>query len=70
MGSEMCIRDSNSPILYINPKDFYNKGFEDMERRVPEISKIKKLLGFTPKYTLREIIIEVIEYYKNRINEI
>ena len=61
------ISGSNSQIIYVNPKDLYNEGFEDMERRAPDISKVKKLIGFTPKYTLEDIIREVIEYYRNRL---
>ena len=61
------ISGSNSQIIYVNPKDLYNEGFEDMERRAPDISKVKKLIGFTPKYTLEDIIREVMEYYRNRL---
>jgi len=35
-----------------------------MERRLPDISKIKKLIDFKPSYGIREIIEDVIEFYK------
>ena len=39
-------------------------GFEDMERRCPNIEKIKKLIGFEPSYNLEAIVKSVIEYFK------
>ena len=46
----------------------YKEGFEDMERRVPDISKIKKLVWFSPKYNLNEILKNTIEYYKQKVH--
>ncbi|MGB9677625.1 MAG: hypothetical protein ACPLZ9_03315 [Candidatus Ratteibacteria bacterium] len=39
-----------------------------MERRVPDLSKIKKIIDFQPKYTIKDIVRDVIEYFKNEIN--
>ncbi len=55
---------SSSEIVFVNPQEIYDKGFEDMERRLPDISKIKKLIDFKPSYGIREIIEDVIEFYK------
>lgn len=55
---------SNSKIKFVNPEEVYNSGFEDMERRIPDLTKIKKLMNFKPKYTIKDIIEDVIEYFK------
>lgn len=55
---------SHSKIKFVNPEEVYNSGFEDMERRIPDLTKIKKLINFKPKYTIKDIIEDVIEYFK------
>ena len=55
---------SASQIDYISYEKAYGPGFEDMQRRCPDISKLKELIGFEPKVDLCEIIQSVIEYYK------
>lgn len=57
---------SNSNIVYIPYDKAYEEGFEDMERRVPDINKINALIGFRPKFNLEGIIKSVIEYYKTQ----
>jgi UDP-glucose 4-epimerase len=55
---------SNSEIEYVVYEKAYGPGFEDMERRCPNIEKIKKLIGFKPTYNLETIIQNVIDYFK------
>jgi len=55
---------SSSEIIYVSPEKIYKEGFEDMERRVPDISKIKKFIDFSPKFSLKDIIFDTISYYK------
>ena len=47
---------SCSPIQYIPYDQAYEAGFEDMPRRVPDISKIREFVGYEPKVQLDEII--------------
>lgn len=47
---------STSLIKYIPYADAYPAGFEDMQRRVPDISKIKKTINWEPKHSLDSII--------------
>lgn len=56
---------SSSKIEYIPYHTAYEEGFEDMQRRVPDTSKINKLIGFKTKYTLSEIIKDIVSYLKN-----
>jgi UDP-glucose 4-epimerase len=51
---------SKSEIVYVPYKDAYGDGFEDMERRVPNIDLIKQLVNWTPKIGLDGIIEEII----------
>ena len=55
---------SNSEIEYVMYEKAYGPGFEDMERRCPNIEKVKKLIGFEPIYNLETIIQNVIDYFK------
>jgi len=56
---------SASEIKYIPYEDAYEKGFEDMARRLPDISKIQGLTGYQPRASLEEILEEVIEFHKH-----
>jgi UDP-glucose 4-epimerase len=58
------IRDatgSKSEIKLIPYNEAYEEGFEDMLRRIPDISKIRDAIGWTPEKNLGEIIADVIE---------
>jgi UDP-glucose 4-epimerase len=53
---------SESEIALVPYDEAYGEGFEDMPRRVPDISKIGSALGWRPVSTLDEILAEVIEH--------
>lgn len=55
---------SNSPIHYIPYDQAYEVGFEDMPRRVADIAKIRKLVGFEPQVNLDEIINKVVDHFR------
>ncbi len=55
---------SKSKLVYIPYDKAYEAGFEDMPRRVPDISKIGNLINFKPSEDLESIIKDVIRYYK------
>ena len=50
---------SSSTIEKIAYEKAYPEGFEDMQRRVPDISKIKQVLGWTPEINLDQIIKDI-----------
>lgn len=50
---------SKSEIVYIPYEEAYGDGFEDMERRVPNIDLIKQLVGWRPKRELTTIISDI-----------
>ena len=55
---------SESQIVHISYDEAFEKGFEDMQRRIPDITKIKKLIGFNPTVSLEESIKRIVEYYR------
>jgi len=60
------VLESSSPIIQIPYEEAYEEGFEDMRKRVPDISKIENLIGYEPKFDLKDIIRDVAEYRRNR----
>ena len=42
----------------------YSAGFEDMQRRIPDISKIKRVVGWAPKLSLDSIISDIANHLK------
>jgi UDP-glucose 4-epimerase len=62
------LTNSKSQIVFKKHSDVFGDDFEEPARRVPDISKISKAIGWKPKKSLDEIILEVAEYLKS--NEI
>jgi UDP-glucose 4-epimerase len=75
-GHEITINDlaerirtlagSRSEIVRIPYDQAYEAGFEDMPRRVPDITKIKALVGYAPTVELDEILTRVIEHFRQQ----
>jgi len=73
-GAEISIRDlacrvkeitgSASPVEFVPYSAVFDEGFEDMPRRVPDISKINRLIGYRPTVHLDEIIANVAAYWQ------
>jgi len=57
---------SRSPIHFISYNDAYAPGFEDIQRRVPCLDKLKSLTGFRPTTSLPFIVAEMIEYFRKK----
>ena len=57
---------SNSIINFIPYADAYGNGYEDMVKRVPDISKVHKYVGWSPKVPLDQIILDVANYESQR----
>jgi UDP-glucose 4-epimerase len=55
---------SSSPVHFVPYDEAYEAGFEDMPRRVPDISKIRRLIGYEPTLGLDEIIRSVIDHLR------
>jgi len=61
-----ALTKSESEIVHIPYDEAYEEGFEDMPRRVPDITKLNQLVGYRPETTLEEILKEVIAYHSGQ----
>ncbi len=57
---------SSSTIKLIPYDEAYESGFEDMPRRVPDLTRVKGLIGYEPTLQLDEILRQVIDYFRNK----
>ncbi|HEY7287952.1 MAG TPA: GDP-mannose 4,6-dehydratase [Vicinamibacterales bacterium] len=57
---------SSSSIKYVPYEEAYESGFEDMPRRVPDLSRIQGLIGYKPHYGLDDILVQVIDYFRRK----
>jgi nucleoside-diphosphate-sugar epimerase len=53
---------ASSPIRMLSYEEAYEDGFEDMRRRVPNITKTRELVGWAPRFSLDQIIDDVVGY--------
>jgi UDP-glucose 4-epimerase len=56
------VTNSNSPVIHLSYKDVYGEEFEDMARRVPDLSRIRELIGYAPTKNLRKIVAAVADH--------
>lgn len=56
---------SKSEIEFIPYESVYGENFEDICRRVPDLSLARQIIGFRPKYSLADIIHCAVEYERS-----
>jgi UDP-glucose 4-epimerase len=61
------LTESASNIVFVPYDEAYEEGFEDMMRRVPDISKIRALIGYKPKVDLDGMLANIIEYHREKM---
>jgi UDP-glucose 4-epimerase len=61
-----ALSDSKSVIKFVPYDEAYESGFEDMPRRLPDLERIISLTGYDPKQTLDDILLQVIDYFRNK----
>ena len=67
LAERVLTRTGSSSRITLVPYDVaYPDGFEDMQRRIPDLSKAAKLIGYAPKVNLDAIIDSVVEYYRSQ----
>jgi UDP-glucose 4-epimerase len=57
---------SPSPIKLIPYDEAYESGFEDMPRRVPDLTRVQELIAYEPQHSLDDILCQVIEYFRRK----
>jgi UDP-glucose 4-epimerase len=60
-----ALAGSQSEIVYVPYEQAYGEGFEDMPRRVPDISKVAALIGYRPTRSLDQILESVIAFFRD-----
>jgi UDP-glucose 4-epimerase len=60
-----ALANSESEIVTVPYEQAYGEGFEDMPRRVPDIGKVERLIGYRPTKSLDEILQGVIEFFRD-----
>ena len=60
------ITQSDSEIQFVPYDEAYEEGFEDMPRRIPDITKVSELVGFRPEVGLDQILENVIDFQIGR----
>jgi nucleoside-diphosphate-sugar epimerase len=77
-GHEITINDlarrvkaltaSPSDIVHVPYENVYSEGFEDLRRRVPDITRLRELTGFVPRYDLDATLERVIGYARDGVS--
>lgn len=62
----ISLTDSASEIAFVPYEQAYAEGFEDLQRRSPDITRIQQLLGWTPEYSLDEIILDIAGWLQSK----
>ena len=62
----IAMTDSQSEIEFLSYEKAYTQGFDDMQRRVPDLARIKELVGYRPDYDLSCVIQSTIAYWQNQ----
>jgi UDP-glucose 4-epimerase len=57
---------SSSPIRCVPYDEAYESGFEDMPRRVPDLTKARNMIGYEPRHGLDEILVQIIEHFQRK----
>ena len=58
---------SASPIVFIPYDKAYGPGYEDMHRRVPDLTKIRTWIGYRPRFNIHQILDRIIDYYRQNL---
>ena len=57
------------PIVNVSGLEFYGEGYEDCDRRMPNLTKAKDLLGWEPTRSLKETLLETVTYYYDQYRD-
>jgi UDP-glucose 4-epimerase len=61
-----ALSGSSSPIKLVPYEEAHETGFEDMPRRVPDLSKVFAMIGYAPKHDLEDILVQVIDDFRRK----
>jgi UDP-apiose/xylose synthase len=58
--------DPDPEIISVSSEDFYGKGYEDCDRRIPNVDKARNLLGWRSKHDLDSVIYHTMKYFVDK----
>ena len=58
---------SDSEIRYVPYEQVYGPGFDDMQRRLPSLERIERMVGYKCKTSIDTILERVIDYYRKEL---
>lgn len=58
---------SSSEIVFVPYAEAYAEGFEDLERRVPDLARLERVTGYRPRTPLRDIVADVVADQRTRL---
>ncbi|HEX7974726.1 MAG TPA: hypothetical protein VF498_09980, partial [Anaerolineales bacterium] len=66
-SSQLARRPNQDRIVFVPYEQAYAAGFEDMRKRVPDISKIEAYTGWTPQRSLEDTLLDVVGEFKKTL---
>lgn len=60
---------TTSDVRHIPYREAYGSGFEDMLRRVPDLTKLKTAIGYQPRFALQQILQDVIQHMRAELTD-
>lgn len=57
---------SDSEIITVSYEQAFGKGFEDIRRRVPDLTKVRSAVGYEPIWTIEEIVDDVVDFFREQ----
>ncbi|MCJ7543409.1 MAG: GDP-mannose 4,6-dehydratase [Phycisphaerae bacterium] len=62
----LALTGSRSTVQHVSYEEAYGRPFDDMLVRVPDLTKIRRLIGYQPTYNLEQTLAQIIEYERSR----
>lgn len=62
----VAMTQSTSTKRFISYEKAYGRPFDDMLVRVPDLTRVKSLIGYQPKFSLEQTLQQIIEFHRNR----
>jgi UDP-glucose 4-epimerase len=56
--------DSDSEVVFVPYDEAYEAGFEDMQRRLPDLTRIQEFIGYQPSLDLPDMLEKIIAHYR------
>jgi UDP-glucose 4-epimerase len=63
----IAMTGSKSKIEHLSYEQAYGRSFDDMMRRIPDLTRVQKAIGYQPKYTLEKTLTAIIEHEKKQM---